>query len=93
MKKIKTVLASAAVALFMASCSYTAPAMLTQNSVGTKVGKSSGTVYLGVLSFGADWGLQTAAKNGGISKIATVDIKVTNVLYLIMTYETTVTGE
>ena len=93
MKKLKTILAASTIALLLASCSATTPSMITQNSVGTKVGKSSGTVYLGFLAFGADWGLQTAAKNGGISKIATVDTKLTNVLFIIMTYETIVTGE
>ena len=93
MKKLKNVLATAFVAVLLASCSYTAPSMLTQNSVGTKVGKSSGTRYFYVFAFGADWSLQSAAKNGGISKIATVDTKVTNILGIIWTFETIVTGE
>jgi hypothetical protein len=93
MKKLKTIFAASTIALLMASCSATAPSMLTQNPVGTKVGKSSGTVFLRVFAFGADWSLQTAAKNGGISKIATVDTKVTNVLGIVWTFETIVTGE
>ncbi len=93
MKKLKTILAASTIALLMASCSTTSPSMITQNSVGTKVGRSTGTVFLRVLAFGADWSLQTAAKNGGISKIATVDTKVTNVFGIIWTFETIVTGE
>ncbi|MCC6252738.1 MAG: hypothetical protein IT238_09785 [Bacteroidia bacterium] len=93
MKKIKTIFAAASIALLMASCSTISPTMLTQNSVGTKVGRASGTVYLRVFAFGADWSLQSAAKNGGINKIATVDTKVTNILGIIWTFETIVTGE
>jgi hypothetical protein len=48
---------------------------------------------LGILFFDADASIRTAAKNGGITKISTVDIKQNNVLNLIITYETIVTGE
>lgn len=67
--------------------------MLTNNAIGSKVGKASGTAYFRFLAFDADWSLRSAAKNGGISKIATVDIKYTNVLGIIWTFETIVTGE
>lgn len=81
------------VALFFASCSATHPYWVTTNPIGTKVGKSSGTCYFRVLCFNVDYSIQTAAKNGGINKIATVDIKTTNVLGIIWTFETIVTGE
>lgn len=83
----------AVVTLFMASCSLTLPVGATSNPVGSKVGTASGTGYLGVFFFGADASIQTAAKNGGITKISTVDLKQTNVLGVIWTYETIVTGE
>ncbi len=51
------------------------------------------TGYLGVLFFDQDASIRTAAKNGGITKISTVDIKPTNVLNIVVTYETIVTGE
>ena len=85
--------AAASVAMIMSSCSITLPVAATSNAIGNKVGKSSGTCYLGILCFNVDASIQTAARNGGISKISTVDYTQKNVLNLIITYETTVTGE
>lgn len=92
MKKVMFV-AAAAVAMVMSSCSITLPVNATSNPVGNKVGKSSGQCYLGILCFGVDASIQTAARNGGISKISTVDYTQKNILNLIITHETTVTGE
>lgn len=61
--------------------------------MGEKVGTAKATGYLGVLFFNADASIKSAAENGGISKISTVDIKRTDILGLIVTYETIVTGE
>lgn len=77
----------------MSSCSLTLPVNATSNPVGNKVGRATATGYLGVLFFGADASIQTAAKNGGITKISTVDIKQTSIFGLLVTYETIVTGE
>ena len=93
MKKLVKPLMTVVVAAALSSCSLTLPVTATSNPVGSKVGKASGTCYLGVLCLGADASIQTAAKNGGIKKISTVDIKTNNVLNLIVTYETIVTGE
>lgn len=93
LKKIKTIFAMLAVVAMLSSCSLTLPVTATSNAVGSKVGTAKATGYLGVLFFGADASIQSAAKNGGISKISTVDIKQTNMLGLIVTYETIVTGE
>jgi hypothetical protein len=71
-------------------------------TVGAKTGQASGKIILGL--FGTvEAGAATAAKNGGITKIATVDVKVEPLLGmaigniggggLIVTYTTTVTGE
>ncbi|WP_299101680.1 TRL-like family protein [uncultured Winogradskyella sp.] len=79
-------------ALSLTACSITMPVTATSNSVGSKVGKSSATVVLG-FAFDEDASIKTAAKQGGISKISTVDIKIKNVLGLIVTYETIITGE
>jgi hypothetical protein len=68
------------------------PVSATSNPVGEKVGQSSGVVYLGV--FGdVDASMRTAAANGGISEISTVDFEVSNMFNVIQTYTTTVTGE
>ncbi len=83
--------------LVLSSCSIIVPVTATSNPVGTKVGTAKATSYLapGVfgLSFDQDASIQTAAKNGGIKKISTVDMKQGNILGIIYTYETIVTGD
>ena len=93
MRKVKTFFALLAVVAMMSSCSLTLPVTATSNPVGTKVGTATARGFLGILFFNADASIRTAAKNGGITKISTVDIKQGNVLNLIVTYETIVTGE
>jgi hypothetical protein len=93
MKKLRLTLAACAFVSLMASCSLTLPVAATSNPVGKKVGTSKGTGYLGVLFFDADASIQSAARNGGITKISTVDIKQSNILGLIVSFETIVTGE
>jgi hypothetical protein len=93
MKRMKKLLLLFGFGLLLTSCSITYPVMVTDNPIGTKVGKASGNCYFRAICIDTDYSLQSAAKNGGIKKIATVDIKVTNVLGIIWTFETTVTGE
>lgn len=93
LKKMKKITALFAVVLLMASCAVTLPVNATSNPVGSKVGSATATGYFGLLFFDQDASIRTAAKNGGITKIATVDIKQSNVLNIIITYETIVTGE
>lgn len=92
-KKVRNFVAIAAVMAMMASCAITMPVNATSNPVGDKVGMAKATGYLGIFFFDADASIRTAAKNGGITKISTVDMKQTNILGLIWTYETIVTGE
>jgi uncharacterized protein YdbL (DUF1318 family) len=93
LKKIRTITALLAGVAIMSSCSLTLPVNATSNPVGSKVGTAKATGYLGVLFFDADASIRTAAKNGGITRISTVDIKSGNILGLVITYETIVTGE
>lgn len=93
LKKIKSLFAVIVVALVVASCSITLPVNATGYAVGSKVGTATATGYLGVLFFNADASIRTAAKNGGINRISSVDIKKTSLLNIIVTYETIVTGE
>jgi hypothetical protein len=93
MRKIKMFVAVFSAAALMSSCSLTLPVAATSNPVGKKVGSATATGYLGYLFFGADASIRTAAKNGGITKISTVDVKQGSFLGLIVTYETIVTGE
>lgn len=94
MKKVlrNIVLAGAATAM-LASCSLTLPVAATSNPVGSKVGTATASGFFGMLFFGADASIQSAAKNGNISKISTVDLKMNNVLNILTSYETIVTGE
>lgn len=93
LKRFKMVAAVVAIVAMMSSCALTLPVTATSNPVGAKVGTASATGYLGVLFFNADASIRTAAKNGGITKISTVDIKQTSILGIIVTFETIVTGE
>jgi len=78
---------------FMTSCSLTLPVGATGNTVGSKVGTAKASGYLGMIYMNADASIQTAAKNGGITKISTVDLKQTSMFNLLTTYECIVTGE
>jgi hypothetical protein len=89
---MKKLLLFSIVSLFLTSCALTLPVTATSNQVGDKVGMSKAQGYLGFLWFDQDASIQKAAKNGGITTISTVDIKSTNLLGIIMTYETIVTG-
>lgn len=93
MKHFKTMMIMLAMVAFMSSCSLTLPVTATSNPVGQKVGTAKATGYLGILFFDADASIQSAAKNGGITEISTVDIKHTSVLGIVVTYETIVTGK
>ncbi len=92
-RKIKTLAMTVAVAAMLTSCAITLPVAATSNPVGNKVGMAKGTIYLGVFYFDQDASIKSAAKNGGITKISTVDVKFSNILGIIMSYETIVTGE
>ena len=92
-KKIKVLALLVAATAMMSSCSLTLPVNATSNSVGSKVGTAKATGFLSVLFFDQDASIQRAAKNAGISKISTVDLKSTSILGIIVTYEAIVTGE
>jgi len=90
MKKLALSLMAAGV-LALSSCSIVMPVTATSNPVGAKVGTAKATIIIG-LFFGQDASIQTAAKNGGIKEISTVDVKYTNMLNIIQGVETIVTG-
>lgn len=93
MKKMKMIAVVFVTAVMLSSCALTLPVNATGLTIGDKVGTAKATGYLGVLFFDQDASIQTAAKNGGITRISTVDIKQTNILNIIVTYETIVTGQ
>lgn len=105
MKKIVFAI-GAVCALSLASCStvstgsgmgvlytgVTEGQIATSNTLGTKVGTSSSTGVLGLVSVG-DASIQAAANSANIKKISHVDIKKTSILGLFATYQTIVYGE
>lgn len=93
LNKFKSIFMIGAFAATFASCSLTLPVNATGNPVGEKVGTATATGFLGCLFFDADASIRTAAKNGGIKRISTVDVKHKSLLGIIVSYETIVTGE
>lgn len=102
MKKFKVLGVAAFAATLLASCAtigpygsiytdVTLPGNATANPVGTKVGTSKATSILGLIGTG-NAGIDAAAKNGGISKISHVDVKVNSILGIYSTYVTYVYG-
>ncbi|MBS1536901.1 MAG: hypothetical protein JST20_04055 [Bacteroidetes bacterium] len=77
----------------LSSCAMTVPVSATSNPLGSKVGTSTGMGILMGIRLSPDTGIHQAAKNGGITKISTVDFKMTDILGIYQTYTCTVTGE
>jgi hypothetical protein len=92
MKKIKNLLLFVSAASILASCSVAGPLMVTNHTIGSKRGEASRKIFLNITFGHTDLGAITAAKNGGLKKIATVDWKVKGGVFS-KTYYTTVTGE
>jgi len=74
----------------LTSCSVTYPGIATGN-VREKEGVSQKTIFLGIALKPVDVSIEKAAKNGKITKIATVDHQVSYGLFT-TTYKTIVTG-
>ena len=68
------------------------PLTATDNTVSSKVGTAVCTSILGLVAQG-DASIETAAKNGGITKISHVDYHSTNILGIYATFTVTVYGE
>lgn len=72
---------------FLASCAMTTPYTVTSNDLGTKIGTSKTVClfsypkrmsrdYHGIM-LNKNFGIVDAAKNGGITRIGAVDMKIT----------------
>lgn len=93
MKKIYRILTVLAVVVVASACSVTGYNGLTDNAIGNKIGKSSYNVWLGVfITNGGDASIKSAAENGDITKVATVDQTIRMGLFK-STFTTRVTGE
>ena len=82
------------IVIFVSSCELTRPISATSNPIGSKVGQSSAASFLFFPPFirSGDASIQTAAKNGGITKISTVDYT-WNWYIIFNKWTCTVTGE
>ncbi len=90
--------------LLLAGCATQVPfgALMIENTLpmqvgddavtSAKVGTATSKSYLALVATG-DASIETACKNGGITKISHVDWEVKNILGLIGEYTTTVYGE
>lgn len=83
--------------VLLSSCAVSGPttvpqALVTKNEVGTKEGVSERKIWLGIWLGTTDLSITKAAKNGNITKIATVDSEIEGG-FLSTTYRTIVTGE
>ncbi|MEN8787551.1 MAG: TRL domain-containing protein [Flavobacteriales bacterium] len=94
MKRIITNSLVALSILALTSCSISGPLFITDNAGGTdsKKGESSYTIVFGFMPFNADASIVTAARNGDITKVATVDQKITGNFFTTKV-TTIVTGE
>ncbi|MFN8713688.1 MAG: TRL domain-containing protein [Bacteroidota bacterium] len=88
---MKKLILLAVISSFAVSCKVTTPVAATSNPVGNKVGVSKARRIFGFW-VQSDASIATAAKNGGITKISTVDMTRRNGL-IIYKIETRVTGE
>ncbi|MBQ7159216.1 MAG: hypothetical protein IJS09_07335 [Treponema sp.] len=102
-KMLLALVATAALALAVTSCTTVKPGYGGLFGAGqavvpgvsmAKTGEATGTWLFGVIPLTTvDNGVSTAAKNGGITKIATIDTKKFSLLGIIVKTTTIVTGE
>ncbi len=92
-KLVVSALAAIALAAVATSCTTVSPRMVSSASI-EKTGEATGLLLFGALPLtSADWSVATAAKNGGIKKVATVDFKRHSILGIVVWNTTIVTGE
>lgn len=92
MKKLKVLAIALIGGIIATSCTMTKPVNATSNPVGSKVGESGGNVWFGIFYTNVDASIHSAAKNGKISKISTVDFRFKNNI-IFQRYTCIVTGE
>ncbi len=84
---MKKILASLTVGLVLASCATISPVTATNNTVNAKEGTVETVCVFGIggissgIVLNKDYSVATAAKNGGITKIGSVDLKVQNFVF------------
>jgi hypothetical protein len=94
MNSRRTAFAIVAVAFLLAGCLYSnvvAPLStdLNKTTLGMKEGRASNHSVLWLVSWG-DAGVAAAAKNGGLTTVNHMDVKIQNILFGLYTKETTI---
>ncbi len=92
MKKLLTA-GTLALALAFTSCTSFAPLAAGAGEVGVKKGEATAATILGFIPVTKDCTILKAAQNGGITHIATVDVKHFSFLGLYNSSTTIVTGD
>lgn len=98
---MKKLFGAALVALTLAftACTTFVPVAAGSGTVGAKRGEATFATVLGCIPIPNNDGsapdntMLKAAQNGGIKRIATVDVKIYNILWLYTTTTTIVTGD
>ena len=85
--KLKTLAIAVVVTMSFSSCVLSHTALVTNNSVGSKVGVAKAIPF----QLDKDYSLKKAKENGDISKVGIAEFKVTQIF--LPFYKTTVTGE
>ena len=95
MKKIANFLVPLAIGFLFTACTTISPSYgIATDARSEKRGEASGTFLFGIIPFpSADISVATAAENGGIKRIATLDTKTTSIFGIIVTKTTIVTGD
>ena len=75
MKKIATAVLAGAAALMLASCTTVSPVAGATGKVGSKTGEAK-QAFFSIFPLKGEGGVQMAAKNGGIKKVGTVDMRI-----------------
>lgn len=75
MRKLVTLLVVGLTVLFISSCSTVSPVAGATGKVGSKTGEASQAFIFGFPGKG-EGGIYQAAKNGGITTVGTVDLRV-----------------
>lgn len=88
---MKKIIAFGFAAVVLASCTATFPGIATGNTI-VKTGEAKKTVWFGIAIKPVDVSIAKAAKNGGITKVATIDYQIQGGLFK-KTYKTIITGE
>lgn len=89
------IIAAAVLSLALSGCTTVAPLCATGNPIGTKTGEAQTTFLFGCIPIKnhGDYSTVTAAKNGGITKISTVDVKRKRYFFIVVKKTCIVTGE